>query len=68
VSCDSASEAGLVDLFASSVQWVFWVSVGCLLLVLEDGGQNLIFCVGIFISYFLGFLVTIVKITKGCIC
>jgi hypothetical protein len=67
VSCVSASEAGLVGLFAWSVGWVFWVSVRCLVLVLEDGGQHLIFCVGIFASYFLGFLVTIVKTFKDCV-
>jgi hypothetical protein len=46
----SALEAGLRGLFASSLMWVFWGDMGCLVLVLEDGGQHLIFCAGIFVT------------------
>jgi hypothetical protein len=49
VSLVSALEAGLGGLFARSVGWVLGGSMGCLVLVLEDEGQHLIFCVVIFV-------------------
>jgi hypothetical protein len=45
----SALEAGLGGLIARSLGRVLGVGMGCLVLVLEDRGQHLIFCAGIFV-------------------
>jgi hypothetical protein len=42
-------EATLGGLFAGFLGWVFWGDMGYLVLVLENGSQHLVFCVGIFI-------------------
>jgi hypothetical protein len=49
VSLVSTSEVSLRGLVASFLGWVFWGDMGCVVLILEDGGKHLVFCAGIFI-------------------
>jgi hypothetical protein len=64
MSLVSTLESGLRGLFARSLVWFFFlVSMGYLVLVLEDGGLYLVFFAGVFCCFFcpliLGFLTSI---------